>query len=167
MSAVMTIEIRPYADRNFEALWSLLRPMIEAGETYALPTDMGRDKAVAYWRGSGSEVWIAEIEDAVVGTYFLRANQRGGGAHVANCGYVVSPTAQGRGVAKAMCLHSLQVARNRSFRAMQFNFVVSTNERAVYLWKSLGFAVAGTLPRAFSHPLDGYVDVFVMFKELD
>ena len=102
----------------------------------------------------------------MLGTYFLRANQQGGGAHVANCGYVTASAAQGRGIARAMCLHSLDRAKDRGFRAMQFNFVVSTNERAVKLWAALGFETVGRLPRAFEHPERGFVDALVMYREL-
>ena len=100
------------------------------------------------------------------GTYYLRANQLGGGAHVANCGYVTSTEATGRGIARMMCTHSLERARAREFRAMQYNLVVSTNERAVRLWQGFGFEIVGTLPLAFAHPKLGYVDAFVMFKTL-
>jgi len=101
-----------------------------------------------------------------LGTYFLKANQQGGGSHVANCGYVTSVEAQGRGIARAMCLHSLERAKERGFHAMQFNFVVSTNDRAVKLWLSLGFEIVGRLPRAFQHPERGFVDALVMYREL-
>jgi len=74
--------------------------------------------------------------------------------------------ATGRGVARAMCLHSLDHARDRGFRAMQFNFVVSTNERAVRLWQSLGYAIVGRLPGAFVHPTLGCVDALVLFQSL-
>jgi ribosomal protein S18 acetylase RimI-like enzyme len=94
------------------------------------------------------------------------ANQQGGGAHVSNCGYMTAPAAQGKGVARAMCEHSFERARSRGFRAMQFNHVVSTNERAVALWQKLGFTIVGTLPRAFNHPVHGYVDSYVMFRDL-
>ena len=102
----------------------------------------------------------------VVGTYYLRANNRGGGAHVANCGYVVAPEAFGRGVAQAMCSHSLGEARSRGFNSMQFNFVIASNERAVRLWQRMGFAIAGRLPEAFQHPRLGLVDAYVMLRNL-
>jgi ribosomal protein S18 acetylase RimI-like enzyme len=102
----------------------------------------------------------------VVGTYFLQANQRGGGAHVANCGYVTAADAGGRGVARAMCMHSLERAKWRGFIAMQFNFVVSSNKRAIELWQRLGFEIVGTLPGAFRHPRLGFVDAFVMYRTL-
>lgn len=148
------------------AIWSILEPVIRAGETYTLPRDMKREEALAFWFASGHEVLVAEDEDVVVGTYFLRANQGGGGAHVANCGYVTATEATGKGVARAMCAHSLEYARSRGFRAMQFNFVVGSNERAVRLWKSFGFEIVGCLPGAFLHPRQGYVDVYVMYREL-
>lgn len=127
---------------------------------------MSEEEALAYWFASGHEVFVAEQDGAIVGTYYLQANQRGGGAHVANCGYVTAREAMGRGVASAMCAHSLEHARARGFKAMQFNFVVSTNEGAVRLWRKNGFKIVGTLPEAFLHPERGYVDAFVMYREL-
>jgi ribosomal protein S18 acetylase RimI-like enzyme len=149
-----------------DAVWRILEPVIRAGETYVLPREMSRDQALAYWRSPGHAVFVAEDGGAVVGTYYLRANQQGGGAHVANCGYMTAGDAQGRGVAQAMCEHSLGEARRRGFRAMQFNFVVGSNERAVRLWQRLGFAVVGRLPGAFAHPRLGFVDALVMHRML-
>jgi len=158
--------IRGAAAADREAVWAILEPMIRAGETYTLPREMSRDAALDYWFGAGHEVFVAEENGAVLGTYFMQANQKGGGDHVANCGYVTAPDATGRGIARAMCSHSLEHAKSRGFRAMQFNFVVSTNERAVRLWQSLGFEIAGRLPGAFRHPAAGFVDALVMYRIL-
>lgn len=158
--------IRPASRADDDALWAILEPVIRAGETYTLPREMTRDQGLAYWFEDGHEVFAAEEDGRVVGTYFLRANQAGGGSHVANCGYMTAREATGRGVARAMCSHSLEVARERGFRAMQFNFVVATNERAVRLWQAMGFEIAGRLPGAFLHPSLGFVDALVMFRSL-
>jgi L-amino acid N-acyltransferase YncA len=166
MSELAKIGIRAATEGDAEAIWKILEPVIRAGETYTLPGAMTREEAMAYWFEAGHEVFVAEEEVEIVGTYFLRANQEGGGAHVANCGYMTAPWATGRGVARAMCQHSLERARERGFRAMQFNFVVSRNERAVRLWQSLGFEIVGRLPGAFAHPKLGFVDALVMFREL-
>jgi ribosomal protein S18 acetylase RimI-like enzyme len=160
------IIVRPAVTADAVAIWEILKPAIRSGETYTLPRDMTRENAVAYWFAPDHEVFVAEEDGEVVGTYFLHANQKGGGAHVANCGYITSVDATGRGVARAMCSHSLEHAKNRGFRAMQFNFVVSTNERAVQLWQSFGFEIVGRLPGAFLHPRAGYVDAFVMCRNL-
>lgn len=149
-----------------DSIWAILEPVIRAGETYTLPRDMPRPDALAYWFAPAHEVFVAEHEKQILGTYFLHANQQGGGSHVANCGYITAPWATGRGVARAMCVHSLEHARQSGFRAMQFNFVVSTNERAIALWQSLGFAIVGKLPGAFQHPVAGYVDALVMYRSL-
>ncbi len=138
--------------------------MIRAGETYPLPRDMSRGDALAYWFAAAHEVFVARDGDEMVGTYYIRANQKGGGNHVANCGYVAA--ASGRGAGRAMCEHSLARAKARGFRAMQFNFVVSSNERAVHLWQSCGFAIVGRLPSAFTHPRLGDVDALVMHRPL-
>jgi ribosomal protein S18 acetylase RimI-like enzyme len=158
--------IRSATRRDDEATWQILEPVLRAGETYTLPREIRREDALAYWFSPEHETFVAEEGGTILGTYFLRANQRGGGAHVANCGYVTAQQATGRGVARAMCLHSLDIARERGFRAMQFNFVVSTNERAIRLWTTLGFATVGRLPGAFLHPAHGYVDALVMYRAL-
>jgi L-amino acid N-acyltransferase YncA len=161
------MEIRAARTEDAPAIWAILEPTIRAGETYALPRNMTQAEAIAYWMGPDRETFVAAENGRLLGTYFLRANHQGGGAHVANCGYMTAPEATGRGIARLMCTHSLVRARTRGFRAMQFNFVVSTNERAVRLWQDFGFEIVGTLPRAFSHPKLGDVDAFVMFKTLE
>ncbi|MFZ0846595.1 MAG: GNAT family N-acetyltransferase [Pseudolabrys sp.] len=147
-------------------MWRILEPAFRAGETYPIPRDITRADALAYWQTSGHEVFVAEQDGEIAGTYYLRANNRGGGGHVANCGYIVVPQSMGRGVARAMCEHSLERARGRGFTAMQFNFVIASNERAVRLWRSCGFSIVGTLPSAFRHPLLGLVDALVMVRPL-
>jgi GNAT superfamily N-acetyltransferase len=158
--------IRPVASADADSIWRVLEPAIVAGETYALPPDMTRDEALAYWLSPAHEAYLAEERDVVLGTYFLRANKAGGGAHVANAAYMVAPAATGRGIAQAMCDHSLGRARERGFLAMQFNFVVATNERAVRLWQHAGFAIVGRVPKAFRHPSLGLVDALVMHRFL-
>jgi len=148
------------------AIWSIIGPTIRAGETYSLDRDMSESDALAYWLGSDKETFVAEDGGSILGTYYMRPNQGGGGSHVCNCGYMTSAAATGRGVARLMCSHSLAHARARGYRARQFNFVVSTNGRAVRLWQSLGFEIVGRLLLAFRHPALGYVDALVMFQAL-
>src|SRR5260370_454113 len=142
--------IRPATDADANAIWAIMEPIVRAGETYTLPRNMDERAAVEYWLSAGHEVFVAEENGRIVGTYFLQANQHGGGGHVANCGYITAVNATGRGVA----------------RAMQFNFVVSTNNRAVKLWQSFEFQIVGTLPKAFLHPTLGYVDAYIMYRDL-
>jgi ribosomal protein S18 acetylase RimI-like enzyme len=160
------LAIRVATEQDQESIWAILEPMIRCGQSYTLPHNMSRNQALEFWFAPGHETFVFEESDVVHGTYFLRANQDGGGSHVANCGYVTAEAAQGRGIARAMCLHSLERAKERGFRAMQFNFVVSTNERAVKLWLSLGFEIVGRLPGSFRHPENGFVDALVMYKRL-
>jgi ribosomal protein S18 acetylase RimI-like enzyme len=160
------LNIRLVTPSDKPALWAILEPVIRAGETYALPRDMSEADALAYWCAPANEVFVAEEGGQILGTYLLRANQPGGGSHVANCGYMTSQAAQGRGVARSMLEHSLNRAKARGFRAMQFNFVVSTNERAVQTWQKAGFEIVGRLPGAYNHAKLGYVDALVMFRTL-
>ncbi|MBE7732030.1 GNAT family N-acetyltransferase [Devosia faecipullorum] len=158
--------IRPATEADWPALLAIVKPVLAAGETYAIDRDLDDAGVHAYWMMPAHEVFVAELDGQVVGTYYLMPNQRGGGRHVANCGYMTAPEARGKGIARAMCLDSLDRARQRGFRAMQFNHVVSTNHGAVALWQKLGFNIAGTLPLAFNHPVHGYVDAYVMFRAL-
>jgi ribosomal protein S18 acetylase RimI-like enzyme len=162
----IALVIRPARKDDEAAIWAIIGPTIRAGETYTLPPDMSERAALDYWMGPDRESFVAEENGRILGTYYLRANQAGGGSHVANCGYMTHADASGRGIARRMGEHSLEHARSRGFRAMQFNFVVATNERAVGLWQSLGFEVVGRLPLAFRHPSRGYVDALVMYRAL-
>lgn len=148
------------------AIWRIIGPTIRAGETYTLDRDMTEEEALAYWLADDRETFVAEDGGELLGTYYLRANQAGGGRHICNCGYMTCSTATGRGVARAMCLHSMDRARELGYRGMQFNFVVSSNMRAVSLWQSLGFETVGRVPQAFRHPSLGFVDALVMFRSL-
>ncbi len=160
------MQIRQAQASDGPAILQIIIPVIREGATYTLDPQMRVADALAYWLSPDKETFVAEEEGVVVGTYFVRPNQAGGGGHVCNCGYMTHAAAVGRGVARAMCQHSLVHARERGYRAMQFNFVVSTNERAVRLWQSMGFAIVGRLPQAFRHPVHGYVDALVMYQLL-
>jgi ribosomal protein S18 acetylase RimI-like enzyme len=143
-----------------------MEPIIRAGETYALPRDMGREDALEHWFAPDRSVFVAEESGEIVGTYYLRANRPGPGAHVANAGFMVSGKAGGNGIGQALCDHALAIARAQGFAAMQFNFVVAANVRAAGLWKRMGFAEIGRAPGAFQHPRLGLVDALVMYRKL-
>ena len=166
MSIYIVMLIRIVRPEDSSAIWSIIGLVIRAGETYTLDQSMSENDALAYWLGSDKETFVAEEDGLVLGTYYMRPNQAGGGRHVCNCGFMTGANATGRGVAQRMCEHALAHARSRGYRGMQFNFVVSTNERAVRLWQSLGFKIVGRLPLAFNHPTHGYVDALVMFQPL-
>jgi L-amino acid N-acyltransferase YncA len=160
------LRIRSAADSDGDAIWNIFHEVVVAGDTYAFDPGMSREEALVYWFGAATHTYIAENDRRVVGTYILRANQPGPGSHVANVAYMVAKDARGSGVGRKMAEHSLSEARRLGFRAMQFNFVVSTNASAIHLWKQLGFKIVGTLSAAFRHPEAGYVDVYVMFRSL-
>jgi GNAT superfamily N-acetyltransferase len=171
----MEMNIRLATDSDRDAIWEIFREVIAAGETYPIEPDIPRDQALAYWFKHNAHVCVAEVDRLkrssdqrtaeIVGSYTLHANQAAGGAHVANAAFIVAKSARGQGIGRAMGEHCLKEARRLGFRAMQFNFVVATNESAVKLWQDLGMKIIGTLPGAFRHPTRGYVDVYVMFQE--
>lgn len=161
------LAIRRAEPGDGNAIASIILPVFRAGETYPVPREISAEDALAYWRAPGKTVFLAcDRAGDAVGTYYIRANAGGGGDHVCNCGYVTAGAARGRGVARAMLSHSLGTARDRGFRAMQFNFVVVTNGRAVRAWTRAGFRIVGRLPGAFRHPEEGFVDALVMWRDL-
>jgi len=158
--------IREATDADFLRIWPIFHKIVQAGDTYSIPTDTNRAKAKDIWLGQPLKTYVAEENQELLGTYKLSINHAGGEDHVCNCGYMVSPQARGRGIATKMCKHSQKMALELSFKAMQFNMVVASNAGAVRLWQSLGFDIVGTLPRAFRHPALGFVDAYVMYKWL-
>ena len=162
--AAPTIRRATAADRD--AIWEIFRVVVATGDTYCYEPDIGRDEALADWLAPANRCFVAEHAGALVGTYILKPNHDGLGSHVANAAFMVAPDARRSGIGRRMGEHALEEARRLGFRAMQFNFVVSTNEAAVRLWQALGFRIVGTLPGAFRHARRGFVDAYVMFRPL-
>ncbi|KPK59631.1 MAG: hypothetical protein AMK73_08510 [Planctomycetes bacterium SM23_32] len=160
------VTIRRASGADADATWEMLRQVAQEGDSFPFEPDMEREPALSGWMSPGHSVWVACLGDEVVGTYLVRANAGGPGSHVANAGYIVRREHRGQGVGTAMVEHSLATARQLGFEAMQFNLVVSTNERAIHVYRKLGFEIVGTLPRAFRHPERGPVDAYVMHRFL-
>ena len=161
------LDIRLATEADRDAIWNIFHAVVAPGDTYAFDPRISREDALAYWFREDTHTYVAAQDRHVVGTYILKANQPGFGSHVANAAFMVAPNARGLGIGREMGEHCLSEARRLGFRAMQFNFVVSTNEGAIRLWKQLGFKIVGSLPGAFRHPQKGYVDVYVMFRSLE
>jgi GNAT superfamily N-acetyltransferase len=166
MSTPNTLSIRKIGPAEFDLVWPIFREVISTGDTYAYPPDLTLEGARASWTTPPARAFVAELEGKVVGTYILRPNQPGLGDHVANAGYMVAAEARGQGIARQLCEHSIAEARQAGFTAMQFNFVVSTNEGAVRLWQKCGFEIVGRVPGAFRHKVHGRTDVYVMHRRL-
>ena len=161
-----SLQIRHARRNDRDAIWQIFQAVVARGDTYVFDPQISRIKALGYWFGQKRRCYVAVSDERIVGTYILNANQPGLGSHVANAGFMVAPSAQGRGIGHAMGEHCLREAERLGFRAMQFNFVVSTNETALRLWKNLGFRIVGRLPGAFRHAQEGFVDVYIMYRQL-
>lgn len=161
------LTIREIGADEFHLVWPIFHDVVAAGDTYAFDPATTFDEAQRLWTTPPTRAFAAFIGERVVGTYMLRAAQLGLGNHVANAGYMVAPAHRGRGIARQLCHHSLDEARRAGFRAMQFGFVVSTNESAVGLWQRCGFSIVGRVPAAFRHASKGLVDVLVMHRSLE
>lgn len=160
------MNIREATKEDWNAIWPIFHEIVSFGDTYAYEADTTKEKAEKIWLQTPRKTYVFEEGNQILGTYYLKTNQAGPGNHVCNCGYMVSSNARGRGLATTMCEHSQELAVELGYKAMQFNFVASSNEGAIRLWSKLGFDIVGRLPKAFKHPLKGYVDALVMFKLL-
>ncbi|HEX6390549.1 MAG TPA: GNAT family N-acetyltransferase [Solirubrobacteraceae bacterium] len=163
------MDIRLAHAGDWPAIWPFLRAIVTARETYAYDPEMSEDEARALWMVPPPARVVVAVADAgaIVGTANMYANRPGPGAHVASASFMVDPAHHGRGIGRALGEDMIAWARGAGFRAIQFNAVVETNERAVRLWRSLGFATIGTVPEAFLHPRHGYVGLHVMHRPLD
>lgn len=160
------MHLRPVNSSDNAALWAMLAPVFRSGETYAIDPQISCADALAYWTGADAGCFIAEAGSDLLGTYYIKTNANGGGAHVCNCGFISAPNSGGKGVARAMLNDALTRAKTLGYKAMQFNFVLSNNTRAIDIWHRAGFDTVGRLPQAFHHPKDGMIDALVMFKTL-
>ena len=160
------MEIRRALEADFEGIWEIFHEVVQGGDTYLYDPDTTKEQAYAIWMSKGLTTYVAVLDGQIVGTYILKPNHPGLGSHVANAGYMVKRGASGNGIGAALCEHSMEEARRQGFQAMQFNMVVSTNERAVALWQRMGFKIVGTLPKVFRHSRLGLVDAYVMHRPL-
>jgi L-amino acid N-acyltransferase YncA len=166
-SGARKLTIRDATEHDREAVWKIFQATIAPGDAFVYDPNTSREEAMAYWFAAGTRTFVAEHEGKIVGSYILRPNRPGLGDHVSNAGFMVAPEARRLGVGRAMGEHALDEARRLGYRAMQFNFVISTNESAVRLWEQLGFRIVGTLPGAFRHSSKGFVDAYVMYRSLE
>ncbi|NQU64063.1 MAG: GNAT family N-acetyltransferase [SAR324 cluster bacterium] len=157
---------REATERDFDSIWPIFHEIVSAGDTYGYSRDTTKGQALKIWLQDPRKTFVFEENNRILGTYYIKTNQAGPGNHVCNCGYMVSSENRGRGLATAMCKHSQEIAVGLDYKAMQFNFVASSNVGAIKLWHTLGFQTVGTLPKAFNHPQRGYIDAFVMYKWL-
>lgn len=163
----MTPRIRAATAADWPAIWPIFHAVIAAGDTYTFDPAMAEVDAHTAWFGPPAQPFIAIDGDRVVGTFTIKPNQPGLGAHIANAAFMVAPAARGRGVGQAMGEAALVAAARQGYTAMQFNAVVSTNASAIRLWQRLGFAVVGRVPRAFRHRDLGEVDLLIMHRFLE
>ena len=161
------IEIRVFAENDWDEVWQMIEPVFREGKTYAYPTDISKQEAYEFWVSAPKATYVAVNEtEKIVGTYYINNNHYGNGAHICTCGYIVASKARGQGIASRMCKHSQTEALGMGFLSMQYNLVVSTNIGAIKVWKRNGFFIIGTIPNAFNHPEHGFVDAFIMYKKL-
>jgi len=163
------VEFRVATVADWGEIWPIMSAVVARGDTYAYPPDINEADARSAWmlpQVGRAATYVAIVDGDVVATSYLKPNQPGLGDHIANAGWMVAPSAGGRGIGRAFADYVMSEARRLEYQGMQFNAVVATNVRAIGLWESLGFAIVGTVPRAFRHTVDGMVAVHIMYRDL-
>jgi ribosomal protein S18 acetylase RimI-like enzyme len=159
--------IRAAAAADHNAIWEIFETVVKGGDTYAFAPETSKEEFKNLWLAPIMKTFVAEDNGVILGSYFIKSNQPGLGSHIANCGYMVHPAARDKGIGGKLCEHSLDIAKELGYKGMQYNIVVSTNTQAVELWKKYGFRIIGTIPGGFNHIRLGYVDAYIMFREID
>lgn len=152
--------------RDYDKVWDIFSRVIATGDTYVFDPDTPKDRLQEYWFAGYMDTFVATDNERIAGTYIIKPNQIDLGNHIANCSYMVHPAYQGHGIGKLLCRHSIDFAKEKGFWGIQFNIVVSTNEKAVKLWQQFGFEITGKTPKGFRHKALGLVDTYIMFKPL-
>jgi ribosomal protein S18 acetylase RimI-like enzyme len=160
------LEIRKATPADYDAIWEIIRDVIATGDTYAFGPATSKEKMLAYWCAQGTHTYVALLDKKIAGTFVMKDNQPDLGSHIANAGYMVSPLTARQGIGKAMAEFSLQEAKRIGYKAMQFNLVIKSNERAVQLWQHLGFTIIGEIPEAFNHRVHGLTNAYIMYRKL-
>lgn len=161
------LNLRKATEADYDQVWSIFSKVIETGDTYVFDPNTSKPDMKKHWFAGYMQTFVVEKNGTILGTYIIKPNQIDLGNHIANCSYMVSPKAQGKGIGKMLCEHSLHIARENGFKGIQFNIVVSTNKVAIELWKKYGFEIIGTTPNGFRHSELGFVDTYIMYKPLD
>ena len=160
------LEIRKATEKDANEIWEIIKSIISTGDTYVFSPDSPKEKLLAFWCSADKRTYVAVSENRILGTFFLKDNQPDLGSHIANAGYMVAPEEKGKSVGRQMAEFSLEEAKRLGYRAMQFNFVVKTNEPAVKLWRKLGFEIIGEIPEAFNHAENGLTNAYIMYRKL-
>jgi L-amino acid N-acyltransferase YncA len=160
------IKIRKANLTDSDNIWKIIAQVIATGDTYVFDPASSKEKMLAYWCGADKHTYVAMINDEIVGTFVMKDNQPDLGSHIANASYMTSPQARGQGIGKQMGIFSMEEAKQLGYKAMQFNIVVKSNDKAIQLWKQLGFDIIGEIPEAFNHRTDGLTNAYIMHRKL-
>ncbi|GAA4276696.1 GNAT family N-acetyltransferase [Aquimarina mytili] len=160
------MKIREATPKDYDTIWEIFEKVIKTGDTYVFDPQTQKKDLTKHWFASYMKTYVLEEQGKVIGTYIIKPNQIDLGSHIANCSYMVHPNYHGKGAGKMLCEHSLQNAKEMGYKAMQFNIVVSTNIAAVKLWQKYNFEIIGTIPKGYKHSSLGYVDAYIMYREI-
>ena len=160
------LKITTATPADFDEIWKIFQPILQAGGTYVYSPDTSKDEAFSIWFDESYDTYIAKLDDEIVGAYVIRPGHRDLGSHIANAAYIVADKHRGKGFGRNLGEHSIEQARRLGYKALQFNYVVSSNKVAIELWRKLGFSIVGTIPAAYNHPELGYIDIHIMHRKI-
>ena len=161
-----SITIQRAERTNNKSIWKIFKQILKRGDSLHFPSKTTFTEFNLIWFNKNSNAYVAISDGQIVGSYVIVPNHTGRASHVANAIYMVDVNFRGKSIGKLLGKHSLTVAKELAYKAMQFNLVVSTNVPAVKLWKNLGFDIIGEVPKAFEHPVKGFVSAYIMHRNL-
>lgn len=164
---VQAMRIREFVEDDWPQVWSIVRDVAQAAETFAFDPAMNAAQAHDIWIEAPPGLTVVAVDGGrIFGTAKMGPNRPGPGSHVSTASFMVAADARGQGVGAALCRFALDWAEKRGYAGMQFNAVVESNRTAVELYERFGFDIVGAVPGAFAHPKLGRVDLLIMYRSL-
>ena len=161
----MNITIQPFAEKDIPEMISIWNCIVEEGNAFPQEEFLTVETGLPFFRNQTLTA-IAVSNKEIVGLYILHPNNIGKCSHIANASYAVKKGHRGEKIGEKLVIHSLESAKDRNFRILQFNAVVATNEVALKLYKKIGFIQLGVIPGGFHLKGNEYLDIIPHYIQL-
>lgn len=132
-------------------------------EEYTITVQQERTWINNFNEDPNSIILIAEIHHQITGLLFFVGGSKKKNAHTGELGVSVSPEFQGLGIGRQLMVSLIEWAENNPAIEKIFLNVFATNDRAIRLYRNLGFTEEGRFIKAVKQPDGEYVDVLQLY----
>lgn len=136
--------VRRFEEKDVAEGMRLMNDVIVEGKAWPFEEEFDREGYCSYFLSH--DAFVVEIEDKVVGTFYIKPNFPGRCSHVCNGGFIVSREERGKGLGTIMGHSFLKFAKDLGYTASYFNLVFASNTASVRLWEKLDFSRVATIP---------------------